>query len=192
MVKTRQCGPEALLATARVICLFQTIKSGLPYRQNVRTSRTVLYKADHPVSFEDETEQTALDYLVVEEASSPVLPRTTRKARFSTSTSTIPSIPSPTQTFLPSHKTSHSRTESLDSLLLPGTPRDHPKLADLNEAFLLRHFQRNLGPWVLTIRLNREQIANPKFSLTLATRNVSSPRSWSRRRHPTLCYFTHA
>ncbi|KAL4917136.1 hypothetical protein BDW62DRAFT_90614 [Aspergillus aurantiobrunneus] len=105
------------------------------------------------LSFEDETEQTASDYLVVSAEASPVVPRGMRKARFSTSTSTLPSITSPTQTFLPgdpgpSQRVSHSRTLSMDSLLPPDTPRDNPKLADFNEAFLLRHFQKALGPWL--------------------------------------------
>ncbi|KAL4801977.1 hypothetical protein BDV18DRAFT_68775 [Aspergillus unguis] len=101
------------------------------------------------LSFEDETEQTAADYYVVTAEASPVLPRGMRKSRPSTSTSTVPSIASPTQTFRPfTHKASHSRTQSLDSFLPPDTPRDQPKLADFNEAFLLRHFQRNLNPWL--------------------------------------------
>ncbi|RDW61190.1 uncharacterized protein DSM5745_10688 [Aspergillus mulundensis] len=102
------------------------------------------------LSFEDETEQTASDYYVVSAEASPSAPRGMRKARFSTSTSSIPSIPSPSQTFGPSgaRRVSHARTLSLDSLLPPETPRDNPKVADFNEAFLLRHFQKTLGPWL--------------------------------------------
>jgi hypothetical protein len=105
------------------------------------------------VCFEDETEQTASDYHVVSAEASPTVPRGMRKARFSTSTSTIPSIPSPTQAFLPdgARRISNPRTLSLDSLMPPDTPRDNPKLADFNEAFLLRHFQRTLGPWVCSL-----------------------------------------
>ncbi|KAL4930485.1 Zn(II)2Cys6 transcription factor [Aspergillus undulatus] len=105
------------------------------------------------LSFEDETDQTASEYHVVSAESSPVVPRGVRKARFSASTSTIPSIPSPTQTFPSgslesSRRISHTRTLSMDSLLPLDTPRDNPKLADFNQAFLLRHFQRTLGPWL--------------------------------------------
>ncbi|KAL4994720.1 hypothetical protein BDV10DRAFT_145540 [Aspergillus recurvatus] len=102
------------------------------------------------LSFEDETEQTASDYHVLSAEVSPSVPGGMRKTRFSTSTSTIPSIPSPTQSFLPgdARRISHPRALSLNSLLPPDTPRDNPKLADFNEAFLLRHFQRTLGPWL--------------------------------------------
>ncbi|BCS23376.1 Zn(II)2Cys6 transcription factor [Aspergillus puulaauensis] len=125
------------------------------------------------LTFEDETEQTAADYHVVSAGESPVVPKTTRKARFSTSTSTLPSIASPTQAFTssagPSRKIPHSRTHSMDSLLPPDTPRDHPKLADFNEAFLLRHFQRTLGPWLDSCDHERQ------FSMDVVERAPSYP-----------------
>ncbi|CBF82466.1 hypothetical protein AN9141.2 [Aspergillus nidulans FGSC A4] len=122
--------------------------------------------------FEDETEQTASDYHVVSAEASPTVPRGMRKARLSTSTSTIPSIPSPTQAFLPpggARRISNPRTLSLDSLMPPDTPRDNPKLADFNEAFLLRHFQRTLGPWLDSCDHERQ------FSMDVVERAPSYP-----------------
>ncbi|KAL4742999.1 hypothetical protein BDV11DRAFT_141398 [Aspergillus similis] len=121
--------------------------------------------------FEDETEQTASDYHIVSAEASPTVPRGMRKARFSTSTSTIPSIPSPTQAFLPgvARRISNPRTPSLDSLLPLDTPRDTPKLADFNEAFLLRHFQRTLGPWLDSCDHERQ------FSMDVVERAPSYP-----------------
>lgn len=163
MVKTRLCDRKTLLDMERVTCHSRVIKFGWKCHLNVSIAShlaVAVYVSScwdqwliYLVTFEDETEQTAADYHVVSAGESPVVPKTTRKARFSTSTSTLPSIASPTQAFTssagPSRKIPHSRTHSMDSLLPPDTPRDHPKLADFNEAFLLRHFQRTLGPWVL-------------------------------------------
>ncbi|KAL4975955.1 hypothetical protein BDW66DRAFT_61620 [Aspergillus desertorum] len=123
------------------------------------------------VCFEDETEQTASDYHVVSAETSPSVPRGVRKARYSTSTSTIPSIPSPTRLSLPGEmrRFSHPRTLSLDSLLPPDFIRDNPKLADFNEAFLLRHFQRTLGPWLDSCDHKRQ------FSIDVVERAPSYP-----------------
>ncbi|KAL4878294.1 hypothetical protein BJY04DRAFT_229850 [Aspergillus karnatakaensis] len=105
------------------------------------------------LSFEDETEQTASEYQVLSSDTSPTSIRPKRRTRFSNSTSSLPSIPSPTQA-VPSggidspYKNPHTRTISMDSALPPNTPHDNPKLADFNEAFLLRHFQRTLGLWL--------------------------------------------
>ncbi|KAL4949015.1 hypothetical protein BDW69DRAFT_83036 [Aspergillus filifer] len=127
------------------------------------------------LSFEDETDQTASEYHVVSAEASPVVPRGTRKTRFSTSTSTLPSIPSPTQTFTSggigpsSRRISHTRTISMESLLPPDTPRDNSKLADFNQAFLLRHFQKSLGPWLDSCDHERQ------FSMDIVERAPSYP-----------------
>ncbi|KAL2824803.1 hypothetical protein BDW59DRAFT_83021 [Aspergillus cavernicola] len=123
------------------------------------------------LSFEDETEQTASDYHIVSAESSPAAQRGMHKAQFSTSTSTIPSIASPTPTINPgpSRIIAHSRTHSMDSLLPPSTPHDHPKLGDFNEAFLLRHFQKTLGPWLDSCDHERQ------FSMDVVERAPSYP-----------------
>ena len=43
-----------------------------------------------------------------------------------------------------------SRPSSVNSLLPADTLVAHPKLASLNEAFLLRHYRKALGAWVRT------------------------------------------
>jgi hypothetical protein len=106
-----------------------------------------------PVFFEDETEQIASEYYVVSTEPSPTAPRGAHRDRFTnTSTSTLPSIASPTQAIAPVNprpsSNIHSRAYSMDSLISPRSPREYPSLADFNEAFLLRHFQKTLGPWV--------------------------------------------
>ncbi|KAL4783431.1 hypothetical protein BJX76DRAFT_348582 [Aspergillus varians] len=126
------------------------------------------------LSFEDETDQTAADYHIVSGEASPALPRGSRNARLSTPISTLPSTTSPTQAFVssgpgPSHKVSHSQTLSMESLLPPDTPRDNPKLADFNEAFLLRHFQRTLGPLLDSCDHERQ------FSMDVVERAPSYP-----------------
>ncbi|KAL5334865.1 hypothetical protein BJX70DRAFT_376905 [Aspergillus crustosus] len=104
------------------------------------------------LSFEDETEQTASEYHVVPLEASPTASRAKRRARFSNSTSSLPSMASSSHAVSSSRPGSsripHTRALSMDSSLPPGTPHDNPKLADFNEAFLLRHFQRTLGPWL--------------------------------------------
>ncbi|KAL4869706.1 hypothetical protein BDV12DRAFT_74996 [Aspergillus spectabilis] len=125
------------------------------------------------LSFEDETEQTASEYHIVSSETSPTAPRTKRRTRFSNSISSLPSIASPTQA-VPSgpgssRRTPRTRTLSMDSLLPPNTPRDNPKLADFNEAFLLRHFQRTLGPWLDSCDYERQ------FSMDVVERAPSYP-----------------
>ncbi|KAL2864953.1 uncharacterized protein BJX67DRAFT_197623 [Aspergillus lucknowensis] len=125
--------------------------------------------------FEDETDQTASEYHVVSAEASPIHPRGAHRARFTTtSTSTLPSIASPAQTLPPgnaepSRIVPHSRTQSMDSLLSPSSSRDHPRLADFNEAFLLRHFQKTLGPWLDSCDYER------RFSTDVVERAPSYP-----------------
>ncbi|KAL2841697.1 hypothetical protein BJY01DRAFT_7795 [Aspergillus pseudoustus] len=124
--------------------------------------------------FEDETEQTASEYHVVSAEQSPTAPRGAHRDRFATtSTSTLPSIASPTQPFTPGNlgpsRSIHSRAYSMDSVLPPRSPREYPRLADFNEAFLLRHFQRTLGPWLDSCDYERQ------FSTDVVERAPSYP-----------------
>ncbi|KAL2812154.1 hypothetical protein BJX63DRAFT_259922 [Aspergillus granulosus] len=124
--------------------------------------------------FEDETEQTAAEYHIVSTEPSPTAPRGAQRNRFATtSTSTLPSIASPTQAVAPGNpgpsRNIHTRAHSMDSLLSPRSPREYPRLADFNEAFLLRHFQKTLGPWLDSCDYER------RFSTDVIERAPSYP-----------------
>ncbi|KAL2798599.1 hypothetical protein BJX66DRAFT_35747 [Aspergillus keveii] len=124
--------------------------------------------------FEDETEQIASEYYVVSAGPSPTAPRGAHRDCFATtSTSTLPSIASPTQAFAPVNpgpsSNIHSRAYSMDSLISPRSPREYPRLADFNEAFLLRHFQKTLGPWLDSCDYERQ------FSTDVVERAPSYP-----------------
>ncbi|GAB1196194.1 hypothetical protein APSETT444_005461 [Aspergillus pseudonomiae] len=108
------------------------------------------------VAFEDETDRTAADYHVVQSGASSLYLKKASERRLSTSVSTLP----PSTSSLLSPALSPGGPESFQSLpdfphgtinnLLPAdTMGDHQKLGNLNEAFLLRHFRRTIGAWVL-------------------------------------------
>ncbi|KAI9372114.1 hypothetical protein BJX61DRAFT_534205 [Aspergillus egyptiacus] len=124
------------------------------------------------VSFEDETKQTASEYHVIS-AQTSTAPRRAHKARHTGSTSTLPSITSPTQAhrlgFPSSYSNSHSRSLSMDSLQMPTAVCNFSKLSGFNEAFLLRHFQRAIGPWLDSCDHERQ------FSVDVVERAPSCP-----------------
>ncbi|KKK18651.1 hypothetical protein AOCH_004128 [Aspergillus ochraceoroseus] len=105
------------------------------------------------LSFEDETERTAADYRIVLSSSSPVALREPLEGRPSTAMAALPSATGSHPAFssgssASSRVLSESRTRSFSSFTPPSSSSDRPKLADFNEAFLLRHFQKALGPWL--------------------------------------------
>lgn len=106
------------------------------------------------VSFEDETDRTAADYHVLP-VNPPPAPRkdaVKRRSLASVATPTSshalqpvlsPSDTTPTTAFPPQRLGPVNLPFAFDEL------RDRQKVASFNEAFLLRHFRKTLGPWVL-------------------------------------------
>ncbi|GKZ68520.1 hypothetical protein AnigIFM63309_004618 [Aspergillus niger] len=126
------------------------------------------------VSFEDETDRTAADYHVL-----PVNPPSAsrkdtfkRRSLASTATSTSshalqpvlsPSDSTPSKAFPP---------QGLDPVNFPfafDELRDRQKVASFNEAFLLRHFRKTLGPWLDVCDHERH------FSLDVVERAPTNP-----------------
>lgn len=105
-----------------------------------------------------------------------------------------PSLATPNLTipaYASSSRPSYTRSNSLNSPRVPTTPTGQPRLSDVTEAFLLRHFQRHLAPWVgsFLCRILRLRI-NPS-SLMHATRDdISQQMSSSALLNPHY-FFVH-
>ncbi|KAJ5559270.1 hypothetical protein N7535_009498 [Penicillium sp. DV-2018c] len=126
------------------------------------------------LDFKDETDQTAAEYYVV-----PILRRAS-PARSSSEDSLTPS-----SSTMESSLTSHlaipaygrsqlgSSSNSVNSPHAPTTPTptpvSHPRLSNVTEAFLLRHFQKHLAPWLDACDPNRH------FSTYVVERATRSP-----------------
>ncbi|KAL3479059.1 hypothetical protein BJX99DRAFT_268744 [Aspergillus californicus] len=125
------------------------------------------------VSFEDETEQTASEYHVVSEEASPTADGCLETTQSVTSPATLPSISSPNQ--------AHSRGDSESSrigsqmqtdVMEPGSTRvvsGNHKLETKLETYLLRHFQKSLGPWFDSCDHDNQ------FSMNVVERACSTP-----------------
>lgn len=108
------------------------------------------------VAFEDETDRTAADYHVIGPETMPFGAEATSDSRSSASLATMTPPVVPTG-LLPSFSPGDlahpralpaSRPSSVNSLLPADTLVARPKLASLNEAFLLRHYRKALGAWL--------------------------------------------
>ncbi|GKZ32664.1 hypothetical protein AbraIFM66950_002197 [Aspergillus brasiliensis] len=126
------------------------------------------------VSFEDETDRTAADYHVL-----PVNPPTASRkdaikrrslASMATPTSShalqpvlSPSVTTPSTAFPPQRLEPVNLPFAFDEL------RDRQKVASFNEAFLLRHFRKTLGPWLDVCDHERH------FSLDVVERAPTNP-----------------
>ncbi|XHG09024.1 hypothetical protein AWENTII_012105 [Aspergillus wentii] len=108
------------------------------------------------VAFEDETTRTAADYHVVPVGTPPFIVRAASESRSSASLATLtPSIapshlPRPFSPGDPSWSRTLpiSRSVSSNSLLPSNILVSRQQLGNFNEAFLLRHFRKNLGAWL--------------------------------------------
>lgn len=128
-------------------------------------------------SFKDETDQTASEYQVVVTPPKSVS-RSSSEGR-STPSSTI-DLPS-TGHHLPLYVADSqpgSRSTSANSPQATGTPVGHgqPRLANVNEAYLLRHFQRHLAPWVSSASEVHDLLAYSPISLTPAILSINLHR----------------
>ncbi|KAJ5175648.1 uncharacterized protein N7482_001525 [Penicillium canariense] len=99
-------------------------------------------------SFKDETDQTAAEYHVVS-VTGQSASRSPSEARSTPSSIMDPSVAGPSNTVpLYVTETRGSRSTSANSPQSSSTPLSTPRLANVNEAYLLRHFQRHLAPWL--------------------------------------------
>ncbi|KAJ5853210.1 hypothetical protein N7534_005753 [Penicillium rubens] len=122
--------------------------------------------------FKDETDQTAAEYYVV-----PVTGQAS-SSRSSSARSTPPStmdsaLATPNLVIPPYAAGSQlgSRSNSVNSPRAPTTPTPigQPRLSNLTEAFLLRHFQKYLAPWLDAFNPERH------FSTDVIERATQSP-----------------
>lgn len=124
------------------------------------------------VAFEDETDRTAADYHVVPAGASSLYLRKASESRSSTSVSTLP--PSTSSLLSPAlspggPELSRSPLDlphgTVNNLLPADIMGDHQKLGNLNEAFLLRHFRKTIGAWVLNTSVELETGASLMFAI---------------------------
>lgn len=111
-------------------------------------------------SFKDETDQTAAEYHVLPVTGGQSASRSPSEARSTPSSIMDPSFPGPSSSvpFYVAESRGGSRSASAHSPRSISAPVSVPRLANVNEAYLLRHFQRHLAPWVSTLP-NREPCA---------------------------------
>ncbi|KAJ5180897.1 Protein of unknown function DUF3468 [Penicillium capsulatum] len=124
-------------------------------------------------SFKDETDQTAAEYYVVPMTGNchHSLSRSSSETR-STPSSTIDPSGTGSNSTVPQYIAESrvpSRSNSSISPLSENTPISQPRLANVNEAYLLRHFQRHLADWL--------DAGDPErhFSADVARRASQSP-----------------
>ncbi|OQD83140.1 hypothetical protein PENANT_c018G05663 [Penicillium antarcticum] len=96
--------------------------------------------------FKDETDQTAAEYYVVPVARQLSASRSSSEARSTPSSAMESSMATPNLVLPYSHH--GSRSNSATSQSSTPTPVNQPKLTNINEAYLLRHFQKHLAPWL--------------------------------------------
>ncbi|KAJ5096374.1 Protein of unknown function DUF3468, partial [Penicillium alfredii] len=102
------------------------------------------------VSFKDETDQTAGEYHVVPVGSQPAVSRSSSEGLSTPSSTPLESAQAaPDLTILSYASGSQvgSRSTSANSPC-SSTPVSHPRITNVNEAYLLRHFQKYLAPWL--------------------------------------------
>ncbi|OQE29586.1 hypothetical protein PENSTE_c002G08775 [Penicillium steckii] len=101
-------------------------------------------------SFKDETDQTASEYHVVSVTEPKSASRSPSEARSTSSSTMDPSIPGPGNSSIPLYVSDSrgSRSTSANSPLSSTTPVVQARLASINEAYLLRHYQQHLAPWL--------------------------------------------
>ncbi|RDK42533.1 hypothetical protein M752DRAFT_215743 [Aspergillus phoenicis ATCC 13157] len=126
------------------------------------------------VSFEDETDRTAADYHVLPVNPPSASRKDTFKRRSLASTATSTSSHALQPVLSPSDSTPSKALppQGLDPVNFPfafDELRDRQKVASFNEAFLLRHFRKTLGPWLDVCDHERH------FSLDVVERAPTNP-----------------
>ena len=115
-----------------------------------------ILRADRTVDFKDETDQTAAEYYVVPVARQQSASRSPSEGR-STPSSAVDSSMATPNLVIPCSQLG-SRSNSATSHSSTPTPDNQPKLTHMNEAYLLRHFQKHLAPWVSSTPINSHVI----------------------------------
>ncbi|KAI2819831.1 transcriptional regulator family: Fungal Specific TF [Aspergillus niger] len=126
------------------------------------------------VSFEDETDRTAADYHVLPVNPPSASRKDTFKRRSLASTAPSTSSHALQPVLSPSDSTPSKALppQGLDPVNFPfafDELRDRQKVASFNEAFLLRHFRKTLGPWLDVCDHERH------FSLDVVERAPTNP-----------------
>ncbi|KAJ5807642.1 hypothetical protein N7447_011098, partial [Penicillium robsamsonii] len=119
--------------------------------------------------FKDETDQTAAEYYVVPVTRPASASRSSSEHLTPSSTmdsSLTPSLVTPAYV---AGSQLGSRSNSESSPRAPTTPTGQPRLSNLTEAFLLRHFQKYLAPWLDAFNPERH------FSTDVIERATQSP-----------------
>lgn len=97
------------------------------------------------VDFKDETDQTAAEYHVVPVSRQQSTGRSSSETSTPSSTMdsslTTPNLAIPRSSYFDSKSNSETSHSS-------NTPIGQARLNDVSEAYLLRHFQKHLAPWV--------------------------------------------
>ncbi|KAJ6185179.1 hypothetical protein N7519_006480 [Penicillium mononematosum] len=122
--------------------------------------------------FKDETDQTAAEYYVVPVTVQASSSRSS--SEHSTPPSTMDSALATPNLVIPPYAAGSqlgSRSNSVNSPRAPTTPTPigQPRLSNLTEAFLLRHFQKYLAPWLDAFNPERH------FSTDVIERATQSP-----------------
>ncbi|KAJ5806775.1 hypothetical protein N7474_010367 [Penicillium riverlandense] len=125
----------------------------------------VWVQASSGFSFKDETEETASEYHVLSIKEEPSTSRSPSESRSTPSSVTMDSGARSSAPVRPPY----TRSNSASSLRSPPTPVGQPRMANVNEAYLLRHFQRYLAPWLDACDPGRH------FSTEVAERALHSP-----------------
>ncbi|KAJ5782059.1 hypothetical protein N7457_003833 [Penicillium paradoxum] len=124
------------------------------------------------VDFKDETDQTAAEYYVVPITGQVSASRSSSEDRSTRSSTTMDSsFTTPTLT-IPSYTAGSqlgSRSNSVNSSHVATTPITQPRISNVTEAFLLRHFQKYLAPWLDACDPGRH------FSTNVIERAIQSP-----------------
>ncbi|KAJ5302192.1 hypothetical protein N7508_007055 [Penicillium antarcticum] len=102
-------------------------------------------------SFQDETDEIASEYCVISVPNEPLRSRPPSECRYTPSSSTEPPAPVTIVT-VPLHDTKYQASSHSTSAISPRSPSAQhvvqQRLKSMNEAYLLRHFQMHLAPWL--------------------------------------------
>ncbi|KAJ5951665.1 uncharacterized protein N7479_010078 [Penicillium vulpinum] len=120
--------------------------------------------------FKDETDQTAAEYYVVPVTRQASISRSSSER--STPSSAMDSSLTTPNLVIPAYAAGSqlgSRSNSVNSPRAPTTPIAQSRLSNVTEAFLLRHFQKYLAPWLDAFNPERN------FSIDVIERATQSP-----------------
>ena len=177
MARIHPCVEGVPRGMGRAISPFPTIRSGLKFLPNVRAhvppSSPQVTPTKRPLdSFKDETNITASEYYVVPITEKVSLSRSSSEGRSTPSSSmdaTGPGLNSTTSLHLAESRTG-SQSASANSPPASNTTVGQPRLGNVTEAYLLRHFQRHLAPWVSSAQALSSSCCRFRFTEYLARR----------------------